>query len=199
MLNDRAAFVTDASEAWKAAWQPMIEAIGRDFDEKPPVFVADVVECGAIRRYLEPLELDCALHYDPEVARAHGYADVVVPVSALATFAIAPMWRPGEALFTSEERNAPPASSAVSGIKTGLEPPTTGYFATNVDLEYFVPVVAGDRLLKRGARLVGCEPKQTKVGCGAFLTWESELVNQRQEVVMRSRSTFFRYNPLVQP
>ncbi len=183
------------TDDWTAAWQPMIDAVGRDFDDKPPVFVADPIERSAIRRWLEPLEFDCALHYEPEVAGAHGYADVVVPASALPTFALAPMWRPGETLFTSAERDAQPASSAVAGIKTGLEPPTTGYFATNYDVEYLRPAVAGDRLLKRGARLLACQPKETKVGRGAFLTWESEFVNQRHEVVARTRTTFFRYNP----
>jgi hypothetical protein len=191
--------MTTASDDWKAAWQPMIDAIGRDFDDKPPVFVADPIERSAIRRWLEPLEFDCALHCDPEVAREHGHADVVVPTSALSTFALAPMWRPGETLFTSAERNAPPAFSSVSGVKTGLEPTTTGYFATNIDYEYLRPAVAGDRLLKRGARLLACQPKETKVGRGAFITWGSELINQRQEVVVRMQATFFRYNPLPKP
>lgn len=191
--------MTIVSDDWKAAWQPMIDAVGRDFDDKPPVFVADPIERSTIRRWLEPLEFDCALHYDPEVARAHGHTDVVVPTSALPTFALAPMWRPGETLFTSAERDAQPATSSVSGIKTGLEPPTSGYFATNIDYEYLRQAVAGDRLLKRGARLLACQPKETKVGRGAFITWESELVNQRHEVVVRTRATFFRYNPHPKP
>lgn len=191
--------MTIATDDWKAAWQPMIDAVGRDFDDKSPVFVADQIERGAIRRWLEPLEFDCALHYDPEVARAHGYADVVVPTSALPTFVLAPMWQPGEVLFGSAERNAQPARSAVTGVKTGLEPPTTGYFATDIDIEYLRPAVAGDRLLKRGARLLACVPKETKVGCGAFITWGAEIINQRMEVVARMQSTLFRYNPHPQP
>jgi hypothetical protein len=129
------------------------------------------------------------------VARAHGYDDIVVPTSALPTFAFAPMWRPGEQVFTSAERNAQPAASAVTGIRTGLEPPTTGYFATNYDVEYMVPATVGDRLARRGAKLLACVPKETKVGRGAFLTWESEIVNERLEVVARLQTTFFRYNP----
>jgi hypothetical protein len=180
---------------WARAWQPMIDAVGRQFDERPPLFVADTVEASAVRRYLEPLEFDCALHYDREAARAHGYDDIVVPTSALPTFAFAPMWRPGEVLFTSADRNAQPASSAVTGVRTSLEPPTTGYFATTYDVEYLRAVVVGDRLLRRGAKLIACVPKETKVGRGAFITWESEIINQRHEVVARLQTTFFRYNP----
>lgn len=180
---------------WRAAWQPMVDAVGREFDEAPVVFRADRIEASAVRRYLEPLEFDCPLHYDAQFARAHGYADIVVPTTALSTFSLAPMWEPGRVLFTSDERDAQPATSAVSGIVTGLEPPTTGYFATNYDVDYLRPAVVGDRLARRGAKLLACAPKETKVGRGAFLTWQSEIVNERLEVVARLRTTFFRYNP----
>lgn len=173
----------------------MVEAVGREFDDAPLVFRADRIEASAVRRYLEPLEFDCALHHDAVFARRHGYADIVVPTSALSTFAMAPMWEPGESLFTSEERNAQPHKSAVTGIRTGLEPPTSGYFATNYDVEYLRPALVGDRLARRGAKLLACEPKETRVGRGAFLTWQSEIVNDRLEVVARLCTTFFRYNP----
>ncbi|OYD60224.1 UNVERIFIED_ORG: MaoC dehydratase-like protein [Burkholderia sp. CF145] len=187
--------MTNKSDSWKDDWRPMIAAIGRDFDDRPPVFVADRIEVSAVRRWLEPLEFDCALHYDPDVARMHGYKDIVVPTSALPTFALEPMWNPGDVLFVSDERDAQPSKSAVSGIRCELEPPTTGYFATDIDIEYLLPVTVGDRLLKRGALLVACEPKSTKVGCGAFITWQSELINERLDVVARTRTTVFRYNP----
>jgi acyl dehydratase len=184
---------------WKAAWQPMVDAVGRQFDESPAVFVADDIERSTVRRYLEPLEFDCPLHYDRDVARAHGYEDIVAPVSSLPTFAMAPMWRPGVPMFTSAERDAQPATSAVTGVRTAIEPPTTGYFATTYDVEYLRPAVVGDRLLRRGAKLVACQPKETKIGRGAFLTWESEIINQRHEVVARLQTTFYRYNPHPRP
>lgn len=191
--------MTSAAEDWQAAWQPMVAAVGRDFDPWPHEFTADVVERGAIRRWLEPLEFDCALHYDPEAARAQGHADVLVPTSALPTFTLPPMWRPGETLFTSAERNAQPAAGALGGVQTGLEPPTTGFFATDIAYDYLLPVVAGDRLRRRGARLLGCSPKETSVGRGAFITWEADFINQREEVVAHTQATFFRYNPHSKP
>jgi hypothetical protein len=105
------------------------------------------------------------------------------------------MWRPGETLFDSADRNGQPTKTPISGVRTDLEPPTTGFFATNYDVEYLQAVVVGDRLLRRGAKLVACQPKETKVGRGAFLTWESEIVNQRLDVVARLQTTYFRYNP----
>jgi acyl dehydratase len=184
-----------ANDDWAAAWQPMVAAIGTQFDPGPHEFTADVIEASAVRRYLEPLEFACPLHHDRAVAQAHGHPDILVPTSAIPTFAMAPMWRPGELLFDSAERNAQPANTPISGIKTGLEPPTTGFFATNYDVEYLRPAHVGDRLLRRGARLMACRPKDTKVGRGAFLTWESEIVNQRLDLVARLQTTYFRYNP----
>jgi acyl dehydratase len=185
----------NADEDWTAAWQPMVAAVGTQFDPGPHVFTADVIEAGAVRRYLEPLEFDCALHCDREAARAQGHPDIIVPTSAIPTFALPPMWRPGETLFDSADRNAQPAKTPISGVRTDLEPPTTGFFATNYDVEYLQAVVVGDRLLRRSAKLVACQPKETKVGRGAFLTWESEIVNHRLEVVARLQTTYFRYNP----
>jgi acyl dehydratase len=184
-----------SSDDWKSAWQPMIDSVGRQFEEGPRVFSADEIERSAVRRYLEPLEFDCPLHYDRETARAYGYADILVPTSALPTFALGPMWRPGDVLFASADRNAQPTSSALRWITAPMEPPTTGYFATNFDVEYLQPAVVGDRLLRFGAKLLGCQPKETKVGRGAFLTWESNIINQRHEVVARLSTTFYRYNP----
>ena len=185
----------DEADNWIAAWQPMVAAVGTQFDPGPHEFSADIIEASAVRRYLEPLEFDCALHHDREAARAQGHPDILVPTSAIPTFAMPPMWRPGERLFETADRNAQPAKTPISGVRTGLEPPTTGFFATNYDVEYLQPVYVGDRLLRRGARLVACLPKETKVGRGAFLTWESEIVNQRLEVVARLQTTYFRYNP----
>lgn len=179
---------------WTVAWQPVIGCVGRDFAPGLAPPDADPVERGAIRRYLEPLEFDCPLHSDPEVARAYGYDDVVLPCTALMSFTLEPAWRPGETLFDSADRDAQPLRSAVTGVRCPLEPPTTGFFATEYEVEYLRPVVAGDRLARRGATLLACLPKETKVGRGAFLTWATEIVNQRGEVVAHMRSSFFRYN-----
>lgn len=180
---------------WMAAWQPMIDAVGQDFAPGLNPTDADVIERTTIRRYLEPLEFDCPLHYDREVARAYGYDDIPIPSTAVQTFALAPAWRPGEIIFDSAARDAQPVRSAVSGVRAPLEPPTTGFFATEYDVEYLRPAVAGDRLSRRGAKLLACLPKETKVGRGAFITWETEVVNQRGEVVARIQSSFYRYNP----
>ncbi|MDB5817306.1 MAG: hypothetical protein JWQ11_946, partial [Rhizobacter sp.] len=64
------------NDDWRAAWQPMMERVGHDFSDGEVRWGADAIEPGTIRRYLEPLEFDCPLFYDREIAQAHGLADI---------------------------------------------------------------------------------------------------------------------------
>jgi len=182
-------------EEWKAEWRPVIDQVGTDFSSGDVAWAADRIEVGAIRRYLEPLEFDCPLHYDEEVARSQGYDGIVLPYTALLTFAKGAFWSPGTALFTDPARDAQPAQSNLKPYYPKGAPSFTGYFATDLSMEYLRPVCVGERLGRRGNKLVGCSPRETKVGRGAFLSYESELVNEALEVVMRLRSTVFLYNP----
>lgn len=184
------------NEDWQAAWKPVVDAVGRDFSDGTTVFGADPVERGAIRRFLEPVELDCALHTDPAVARAHGFADVTMPYTGLITWTIPPMWEPGQTLFDSAERDAQPVHSPINNQDMPLGPRTTGFFATGIELDFLRPVVAGERVGRSGRRLVDCVPRETSVGRGAFLTWESDIVTEADgEVVARIRTSTYAYEP----
>jgi hypothetical protein len=182
---------------WKKEWQPLAEAVGQDFGDSTVVFGADAVEPGTIRRYLEPLEIGCPIHYDAEAARAAGYPDIVAPYTATMVYSIPPMWRPGEpTVYESAERDAQLARSPINNDDMPLGPKTTGFFATDISMEFLRPVTVGERVGRRGQRLVSCTPKQTSMGRGAFMTWESELVTDRGEVVARVRTGTYAYNPV---
>ncbi|TQK69506.1 MaoC family dehydratase N-terminal domain-containing protein [Nocardioides sp. SLBN-35] len=180
---------------WKADWQEVVDAIGRDFAEGSITWGGDAVERGGIRRYLEPLELDCALHTDPEVARAAGYADVTMPATGVISWTIPAAWTPGQVLFDSAERDAQPVHSAINNADMTLGPRTTGFFGTDIEVDFLRDVVAGERIGRRGKRLVACTPKETGVGRGAFMTWESEIVTGELEVVGRIRIGTYAYVP----
>jgi acyl dehydratase len=174
----------------------MADAVGTDFGDAQGREGPDVVEAGAVRRFAEPLEFGCPLHYDRELARRLGFRDVVAPVSSIMTFTIPPVWRPGgPPAFTSPERDAQPASQATGPRLTGLEPRFSGYFAADMAADFLAPVVVGDRLSRRGNVLLSCTPKETSVGLGAFLAWQSEVRNQRGELVARLRNTGYLYEP----
>jgi hypothetical protein len=184
---------------WKATWQPLVDAIGTDFGNDTEVWGADEVEKGIIRRYLEPLEFDCPLHYDKATAQHYGYRDILAPYSSVLSSAFSPLWNPGEQIWTSAERNAQPAHSPVATSSDDpmqkLMPRTSGFFATDTEIDYLQPVVVGDRVRMRGRKLLSCLPKETSVGRGAFIVWESEILNQREEVVSRIRIGMYHYVP----
>ena len=186
-------------EEWMLTWEPMIARIGSDLSEGELTWGADVIERGAIRRYLEPLELDCALHYDRDVARSYGFSDVTAPYTSVLTFTIPAMWSPGQRLFTSHDRDAQPSSSPINGDYLRVAPEVTGFFATDIDMDFIRPAVAGEHLARSGNVLLSCVPKWISVGRGAFMTLESKVVNEEGEVVAMIRTTVFAYEPVETP
>lgn len=182
-------------EDWKKAWQPVIDRIGTDIGEDAQ-FGADAIDASAVRRYLEPLEFNCALHRDADVARGHGHADVIVPYTAATTFTIPPMWRAGqETLFPADDRNAQPERSAVKPDFPEFFPAFTGYFATDIEIDFVRPAHLGERLGRRGNRIVACDPKETRIGRGAFVKCETDIVTEFGEVIARMRTGTFLYVP----
>tara|TARA_B100000315_G_C14141986_1_gene391760 strand:- start:303 stop:542 length:240 start_codon:yes stop_codon:yes gene_type:complete len=74
-------------------------------------------------------------------------------------------------------------------------PKTTASFATDVEIEYFAPVCVGDVLTTKGRKLVSVTLRETRVGYGAFTVFESEIHNQRGELVAKMRNGGYAYNP----
>jgi hypothetical protein len=181
---------------WQEEWQPLVDAVGREFGDGNVVFGADAVELGTIRRYVEPLEIDSPLHYDSDAARAQGYPDVVAPYTAAMPFSVPPMWRPGEpTLYEDPDPDAQPARSPINNQDMPLGPMTTGFFATDIEIDFVRPLVVGERVGRRGNRLISCAPKETSMGRGAFLKWQAELVTDGGDVVGYVRTGTYAYSP----
>jgi acyl dehydratase len=62
-------------------------------------------------------------------------------------------------------------------------------------MDFVRPVAVGERVGRRGRKLVSCKPKETSMGRGAFITWESELVTGDGDVVAYVRTGTYAYNP----
>lgn len=157
----------------------------------------DAVEAGAIRSRLEVLEFGCPLHYDEKIAKEAGYEGVFAPYTMLQTYSSPANWRPGHP--TTWQSNHP--NFAIENkIRHGEIPsPGTHSFATDVEIEYFKPLYLGDRVSMLERRLVNVNPKHTRVGDGAFLTWESRFCNQRGEIVAAGRRSSYVYVPHPRP
>ncbi|GHF36978.1 acyl dehydratase [Amycolatopsis bartoniae] len=186
----------DERPGWVAAWDGMVALVGTDLSDGSITWGADAVEPGTIRRYCEPIELGSPIHYDEEAARAAGYDGVIAPSSAALMYTIPAMWSPGSpTLFDSAEPDAQPARSPINNDDPGPAPRTTGFFATDIEIDFLRPVLVGERLGTRGRRLLSCVPKETRVGRGAFSTFESEIVSDAGDVVARMRTGTYAYDP----
>ncbi len=188
------------SDAWQDAWQPLIDAIAHgtanvSAEQDTAPWGPDVVEAGAIRRWLDALEFDCPLHTDRSAALAQGFADIIAPATSLSAFTTGALRRVGERLFTSAERNAQPPVHALRPPLPHMAPHVPGYFATDMEFDYLRPVAVGERLRRRTPQVVACVPKQTKVGRGAFITFEALTESSLGDVVLRSRYSLFCYEP----
>jgi 3-methylfumaryl-CoA hydratase len=149
----------------------------------------DDVTRSDIRRKLEVYCFDCPLHYDADVARAHGFRDIIAPGAMTALWAQPANWAPGSPpLFR-------PGTKEISG-RAQLEVPTPfrrGFNASS-EVELLEPLYPGDHL--HGAtKLIEVNPKETRLGNGVFLTTETRLWKSTGELVSISRSTGYRYDP----
>lgn len=187
-------------DAWMRVWQPMIDAIGTDFGADYHRQGADAVEVGAIRRFLEPLEFDCPLHYDRSVAQALGYRDIIAPYSTLLSWIIPPLWEPGLSVWEAAGRDLQPSGSMRLPWQASHipQPETSRAFATHLEVEYIEPITVGDHLAISGAKLLACKPKQTKVGQGAFLTWQSDIRSQSGKVIAKVCYGRYCYDPVAE-
>lgn len=180
-------------------WDDLEAAIGQDFSGGVERTGIEPVEWSTIRRYCEPLELDCPIHYDEETAKSLGYRGVVAPISSVSsTFASQGVWRPGD-LTRWPEKDAHGLAKRYESENVALPrvpaPPTTAAFVTDIEVEYFEPVCVGDRLTSKGRKLVSVVMRETSVGYGSFTVFESEIYNQRGELVAKLRNGGYQYNP----
>ena len=188
---------SEAVEDWASAWRPVVDQVGADLALREQVG-ADPIEAGMIRRFLEPVELGAALHYDPVLASELGYDALPAPVSSYMSFSLEPLWRPGEVLFDADDRNAMPVSNPAAKQPIPGEPPTSGFVMVNIEADYHSQACVGDRLKRVGLRLMDCRPRHTRLGRGAFITFETDIVREDGGLVAVYRMTQFRYEPAVE-
>lgn len=182
--------------AWVRAWDDMVALIGTDLSDGSTLWGVDPVEASTVRRFLEPLELESAIHYDHDAARENGFTTIVAPATSLLGYTVPAMWQPGDPpLFASDERDAQPVHSPINNDEPGPGPRTSGYFATDIEMDFVRAVTVGERLGTRGRRLLSCTPKETRVGQGAFSTVEYDIVSNRGDVVARVRQSMYAYEP----
>ena len=151
---------------------------------------ADPVELGSIRRWLEPKQFDCPLHFDEQVARQAGYEGIIAPSTMAFTYGLGAYWQPGDAL---EQPGDTPRQIPIPVI-FDVPAPCTLSFATSVTLECLAPMCLGDRLTIT-SRLTSLKRKTLRVGDGAFFQQQDTYTNQRGETVAVALLDIFRFSP----
>lgn len=184
----------EKDSCWKKDWNQVISQIGDDISTGEITWGADIIEQSSIRRFLEPAEFVCGLHTNKEIAKKCGYPDVIAPYSSIISFTFPAVWVPGESQFIDESYNAQPVNPSVKPIIPQGAPEAKDFFVTDWNVEFYRPALVGERLGRKGQRLLDCIPKETKVGRGAFLSYEVEIVNQDLELIAKFSWSIFLYN-----
>jgi 3-methylfumaryl-CoA hydratase len=173
MSDTAATITTDDLQSW----------IGREHEFAG----VDDVSRNDIRRKLEAYCFDCPLHYDDQVARAHGYRGLVAPVAMTPLWAMPAYWRPGQPVAF-----APGLRENPGGIRTDLPVVYPRGVNTATEWEYFEPLYPGDAL-HGNWRLVEVKPRETRLGDGVFLTVETTILKRSGELVAKNRNVNYRY------
>lgn len=191
-----------ADDDWKKEWDEVVSMIGQEIKGGlggDTIVGIDAVERSAIRRFCEPMEMDCPLHHDDEVAKANGYKGIIAPASSITqTFVDPGQWKPGdESIYTSNDAHSQPQRPGAGGnpFASLPGPDATAGFATDVEIEYFDDVYIGDNLRMEGNKLLSVVPKETSVGRGAFMIFENRCYNQKDEMVATMKRGLYVYNP----
>jgi acyl dehydratase len=174
--------VTERSNLAHGTWAEAEALVGHELlrQEGP-----DALTLADIRRKLEVIGWDCPLHTDAATARAHGYEDVVSPVSMTRVLSLPAYWRPGEPRIGTQPQIPGLAGTRVPGEGDAL-------IATGVRMDYHEPIHPGDRIAAV-AVLESLERKTTRVGAGAFFVVRTTYTKQDGAVVAVETVTFFRY------
>ena len=183
------------SSASQLDWSATESFVGQDILLEPKLGI-EPVDQSAIRRQLEVLEMDCPLHLDDAVAKAHGHDGVFAPFHMVQTFQVSSLWEPGmPSIWTTDDPHFAVGGTGRSGRTTPVPTPGTAGFVTDLEVEYLRPLYLGDRVSQVSQKLLNVNPRRTRVGDGAFLTYESMFENQRGEPVARQSMTNYSYIP----
>ena len=131
-----------------------------------------------VRRYVDATGDANPLWLDDDFARSAGYHSRLLPPTLVG-------WVP----FSMKEGDSASSSDATD-LRRQLPLPD-GY--TNVrnagsETEWLQPAYVGEQLSTR-SRIVDIVARQGRTGLGIYITQEEQILNSRQEIVMRRRHT----------
>ncbi len=198
MTQDKPAF-TQRGDA-RYTWDDTIAAIGKDFSGGKDHVAQETIEATSVSRYCEVWEMGNPIYWYDDSAKQAGYSGVVVPWSSTyQTFTNNSFWRPGQPsrFPVGTDKNL---ATATAAPREDAEEPvpmpiTTQGVVTDIQLEFFEPLIVGDKLTAKGSKLANVRVRETRIGYGAFMNRETEFYNQRGQLVARINRGSFTYTP----
>jgi hypothetical protein len=151
---------------------------------------ADEVEKGSIRRWLEPKEFDCPLHYDQQVAINSGYKGIIAPCTMVLTYGVEEYWKIEKPFAKLED---PPMVISIPVIDK-VPAPCTLSFASDIEIEFYAPLYIGDKIVVEST-FENITHKELKVGKGAFFIQKDIFKNQNGKLIAIQKMTIFRFVP----
>lgn len=179
-------------------WASLAATVGHDYSDGTDAVAVEAVDASGIRRLCEVAELGCPIHFDEAAAIEQGYRGLALPISAVSsTYTFQAIWNPGDKTrWSAKDTHGVFGLPLAAPNAVPMPAPHTQFaFATDIEIEYLLPVSVGDRLSRRGNRLVSVKERDTSVGSGAFIVTETCILNQRGEVVAVMRHGGYKYNP----
>jgi len=168
------------------SWEDAESLVGQELCSSTGV---DPVSVSDIRRRLEVLAWDCAIHYDDEVARSVGYAGIVSPVTMNIVWCLPAYWTPGD---PRPERGDPVLMPSYPF--PNIPAPGTALFAAGCRTRFYEPMYPGDVIASRSV-LTSITRKSLSIGDGAFMVVRTYYSKSTGEAVATEDMTVFRYTP----
>jgi len=162
-----------------SVYEELKAMIGQD---QPEILATDRVCKQMIRHWCEAMEDANPLYSDEEYARHSKYGSIIAPPPMIWSWVIPPLWPSTGRPRVWEELLQ---TCAKGGFDQVID--------TDVEMEFYRPLLPGDRVSAETKVYSVTEEKQTYLGRGHFVTAESTYRNERKELVCVQRVTLLIY------
>jgi acyl dehydratase len=138
----------------------------------------EIMSASDLRRYVDATGDANPLWLDDEFARAAGYRSRLLPPTLVG-------WVP---FSMKEGESASSANATDLRRQLPLPPGYTNVRNAESETEWLQPAYIGEQLSTQ-TRVVDIVARQGRAGLGIYVTQEEDILNPRQEIVMRRRHT----------
>ena len=164
MMDSAEAIITPELRSW----------IGR----KTPARLLEVITGADVRRYVDATGDANPLWLDDDYARAAGYRGRILPPTLVG-------WVPFSFREGTERANTDPADLR---RQLPLPPEYTNIRNAGSETEWVQPAHLGEQLSTQST-IVDMVARQGKAGLGIYISQEEQVLNFKQEIVLRRRHT----------